>query len=352
MNKLTVILLAILFAASSCTVTKDVPAAVVPNQIWWVSGFKTECESVEKVNCLAVHKNENISNPNWENLYSNIEGFEFEAGYLKKIEIKMEKLDPKNVPADASSVKYTLVKELKKEVDARTNIIGKWMLNRLNDKPISRSVQVPSMEIDLNQMRVSGSGGCNKYFGAIEKLTTNMIQFGEIASTKMACFNNDIERDYHKVFSTVKTYLVEGDNLTFYNATGNKILSYTKQEDKANKKEQATDRRIHDIWAAVRIDGNPINRMVTIPRLEINLTKNKIFGNDGCNEYSGAITEVSDTQLKFGRLAATRKLCQNMEVTNRFNEAMSNVASYQLKGLNLILLDNKGKEVLAFLKID
>ena len=41
-----------------------------------------------------------------------------------------------------------------------------------------------------------------------------------------------------------------------------------------------------------------------------------------------------------------------MAITNSFNTAMRNVASYKLKGMNLILMDEKGKEILAFLKID
>ena len=345
MNKLALALITTLFALSSCTVTKDI-SSDIPNQIWWVSGFKTECDAgAAKMNCLNIHKNEDINNPTWENHYSNIEGFEFEAGFLKKIEVKMEKIDPKDVPADASSIKYTLVKEIEKSVDYRMNINGEWTLSRFKDKPINSSIPIPTMKINLNQMQVNGSGGCNKYFGAIEKLTTNTIQFGAIAGTRMACFNNDIERDYLKALNTVNTYQIKGSNLIFYNATGNKVLSYTKEEDKV------ADQRIHDIWATIRINGNTIEKTI-VPRLEINLTKNRVFGNDGCNEYFGSITAVSASKIKFGALAGTKKLCRDMAITNSFNTAMRNVASYKLKGMNLILMDEKGKEILAFLKID
>lgn len=110
--------------------------------------------------------------------------------------------------------------------------------------------------------------------------------------------------------------------------------------------------RIHDIWIGIRINGSPLDRMTAAPRLEINLTEMKIFGNDSCNEYSGSIDRVSDVALSFGTIASTRKLCTNMERANTFNQAMTQVVSYRLEGLNLILLDNNGKEVLAFLKGD
>nr|WP_129730126.1 DUF4377 domain-containing protein [Parabacteroides goldsteinii] len=60
-------------------------------------------------NCYLV-KNEN--NKNWEFMYNSINGFEYEAGYEYVIEVKIENI--KNPPADASSVKYSLIKIISK----------------------------------------------------------------------------------------------------------------------------------------------------------------------------------------------------------------------------------------------
>lgn len=49
----------------------------------------------------------------WSFFYSNIDGFNFEPGYEYVLEVKTEKV-AEPVPADASSVKYTLVKEVSK----------------------------------------------------------------------------------------------------------------------------------------------------------------------------------------------------------------------------------------------
>jgi heat shock protein HslJ len=342
MNKLILGLIAVLFVISSCTVTEKISSN--DNQIWWISGVKTECSGVaEKMKCLNIYKGKDINNPTWENFYPNIEGFEFEEGYLKKIEVKTEKLEPKDVPAYASSIKYTLVKELEKIVDYRMNINGKWILSRLNDTLIDNSITSLTMEIDLEQKRVMGRESCKGYFGSILNITFKTIQFGTITRTKRPCPDYSREREYHKALNKVTNYQIKGSNLIFY-SNGKKVLSFTKNKE--------ANQRLHDIWVAIRIDGNEVDRKITVPRLEINLTKNKIYGNDGCNEYSGSIDEVSDTQLKFGALAATKKMCRNMEVVNKFNKAMSKVISYKLEGMNLILMDNEGKEILALLKVD
>ena len=78
----------------------------------------------------------------------------------------------------------------------------------------------------------------------------------------------------------------------------------------------------------------------------------KVFGNNSCNNYTAEIKEVSDTQIVFGNIASTKKMCRKMEVADRFDKAISKVSAYKIDGLNLILLDNNGEEVLAFLKGD
>lgn len=325
------------FLLNSCSTNK--------NKIFWVSGIKTECSGgAGKMQCLNVHKGKNLDNAAWGNFYAQIEGFEFEEGVMKKLEIREEKI--KNPPADGSSIKYIMVKELEKKADYRVKINGDWMLNRINDAPIDKSVKIPSMAINLSQMQVGGNGGCNNYTGKITNLTSNTIKFGNLANTNRACINRNIESDYFNALNAVNTFQIDGDNLVFYNEKGNKVLSYLK----AIKTEPS--KQIHDIWTAVRINGNPINRMTPTPRMEINLTNMKVGGSDGCNEFSGDIKEVTDTQITFGTIASTKKMCREMETAESFNKAMNQVASYRLQERNLILMDADNKEVLAFLKGD
>lgn len=73
--------------------------------------------------CLLVQKNKNRIEGEWKYLYSKINGFELEEGYIYKLKVKEEKLE--NVPADASSIKYTLIEMLEKNVDKKLLLNGK-----------------------------------------------------------------------------------------------------------------------------------------------------------------------------------------------------------------------------------
>ncbi|QQY34713.1 DUF4377 domain-containing protein [Chryseobacterium gleum] len=59
--------------------------------------------------CLQVKENDS---ENWTNFYSSIEGFTYEPGYEYVLKVKTEKIE--NPPADASSIRYTLVEQVSK----------------------------------------------------------------------------------------------------------------------------------------------------------------------------------------------------------------------------------------------
>lgn len=93
-------LLPLLFA--SCASNKATVKMVVASQ-------KGDCVGVVPQKCLLVKKG---GDTNWTFFYNQIEGFDYEEGYEYVLEVKEEKVE--NVPADASSLKYILVKEVSK----------------------------------------------------------------------------------------------------------------------------------------------------------------------------------------------------------------------------------------------
>ena len=109
---------------------------------------------------------------------------------------------------------------------------------------------------------------------------------------------------------------------------------------------------IHDVWVTVAIEGNPINRMVTAPRLEINLTKMQVMGNDGCNNFSGNIKNIDNNTINFATIVSRKKSCRNMETANRFNKALIASASYKIENGVLVFFDRNGNEALKLQKTD
>lgn len=114
------------------------------------------------------------------------------------------------------------------------------------------------------------------------------------------------------------------------------------------------DPRLHDIWAIAKLGEetiNPENFAKGGPMLELNISKEKISGTDGCNRFHGSF-EIRGNNIVFGKLAGTRMACPNMEVSNRISQAISGKnLTYKLKNGNLFLFEEE-KTVMALKHID
>ncbi len=96
-------LLAVLLVVASCkSSNSDAEASVT----YWINSSKVPCEGVAPMECLEVRQSESAD---WQLFYSEIEGFDYQPGYLYRIKVREEKRDPEDVPADASSIRYILV---------------------------------------------------------------------------------------------------------------------------------------------------------------------------------------------------------------------------------------------------
>lgn len=111
---------------------------------------------------------------------------------------------------------------------------------------------------------------------------------------------------------------------------------------------------LHDIWALESIDGTAIDldKLNKHPDLEINLTENRVSGNDGCNSLMGEITTATQDKLAFGVLAGTKMACPNMDISNQIGTHLSQVQGFKIKDLRLYLYDQAGKELLVYKKVD
>jgi heat shock protein HslJ len=110
--------------------------------------------------------------------------------------------------------------------------------------------------------------------------------------------------------------------------------------------------RLHDIWVVTRINGLPLDRSSELPRVELYVQGKRVLGFDGCNEFQGTIEELTNDRLVFGQLMSTYRLCEDMSVSDQFHDALKEVSSYQLDGLELFLLNDQKHKVIAMRKVD
>lgn len=196
---------------------------------YWVNSVKTDCSAgAGKMQCLQVYKGVDVDKATWSSFYAPIEGFEFEFGYFQKIEVTETALDPKDVPADASSIKYKLVKVLEKKQDPKMSLNDVWVVTGINGKAISSTRQIPSLEINIAKMQISGTDGCNNFTGEIKNITARNIVFGPIASTRKMCPDMTIPNNFNKALNNSVSYKKENLTLLFFDASGNETLALKK----------------------------------------------------------------------------------------------------------------------------
>lgn len=112
--------------------------------------------------------------------------------------------------------------------DYRLNDI--WVLESINNSPAESKNYMkglPRIEINLNEMRFSGNGGCNSINGKVET-SGDKIKFGPVASTRMMCPGN-FETDFLNALNNSDSFTIENNRLSLI--SDGKILVVFKKVD-------------------------------------------------------------------------------------------------------------------------
>jgi heat shock protein HslJ len=224
--------LLILGMISCKTATKNNTLNTV-EKTFWINSAKLPCQGVGPMSCLQVQDGEKIEEGRWQNFFSNIEGFEYEPGNIYRIVVAVEQLPPP-IPADASSLRYRLVKVISKTADKTLAITDIWLVEKVGEyeKPKGMGDKSLTFEFNASERRMFGFSGCNTLRGPITKLTETELEFGNLASTMMACgqANMELERAVSNAFSQTKKYKRDGMLLTLIGA-GNEVLMVLRKVD-------------------------------------------------------------------------------------------------------------------------
>lgn len=104
-------------------------------------------------------------------------------------------------------------------------------------------------------------------------------------------------------------------------------------------------------WKLKQINGKaPSENIKNLPILNIDLAKQMVYGNDGCNNFNGPITEFTQSALKLGNLASTLRQCIMPDIAHEFYQAMSVVSSYSVSNGVLHLLNDHSEIIATFEK--
>lgn len=112
MNPIRILPLLLLFLSTCSTPIKTLSEVELGTLIR-VNSYKVPCTSIVfNQTCLLIQKGSDIGTENWGFLYNEIEGFDFEAGYIYDLRVLISEIE--NPPADGFSQKYTLLEIVNK----------------------------------------------------------------------------------------------------------------------------------------------------------------------------------------------------------------------------------------------
>lgn len=99
------------------------------------------------------------------------------------------------------------------------NLSGlQWELLELEGTRISLNNELyrtPRLHFLSDENRIEGNGGCNRFNGRYMIMSDNRISISEIASTKMACEQMDIENKFFGALERADYYTLNHDTLSF-----------------------------------------------------------------------------------------------------------------------------------------
>jgi heat shock protein HslJ len=105
-----------------------------------------------------------------------------------------------------------------------------WKLTSLaTETGLNNTLPNTTITANFDDGNVTGSSGCNRYFGGYQ-LNTTKIKIGPIGSTLMFCTDPDgvmtQETSYHLLLLNVTSYAISNNKLTLSNNQGNPQLVF------------------------------------------------------------------------------------------------------------------------------
>ena len=187
---------------------------------------------------------------------------------------------------------------------------------------------------------ISGSGGCNRYFGTYTA-DGSSLTIGQVGATQMACAGpgGEIEGIYLAALPLVRSYTATAETLTLFDESGAAILEYA----------VAQPAELGGVtWQATGINNGQggVESVVagTAPTATFDTTAGTIAGDAGCNQYNGPAV-IDGAAITIGPLMSTKMACADDAATAQegaYLVALEAATTWEIRGTTLELRDDSG----------
>lgn len=309
----------------------------------YVGPYLVDCVGVAPQKCLLVKEK---PGDDWNMHYDPIQGFDYEPGYEYELRILEEQVE--NPPADASSLRWTLVEMVSKTRSLEGTI---WVLESyLNSEGVLVGAMPDSRPTaNFQEGQVQGTAGCNSYFGEYELGADGKLSLGAMGRTEIYCMPEELmaqEDAFLDAFSKTASYVIAEDTLQLEDADGNEILVFSALKPVP---------LVGSLWQLSSIVDANGSAVSVLAGTEITATfdeQGTLAGSAGCNSYSTSY-EVSGSQMTvMGPVASTMMMCVDpegiMDQEGKYLAALGSVASYAIESSQLVLSNAQGQAILSY----
>jgi heat shock protein HslJ len=228
-----------------------------------------------------------------------------------------------------------------------------WKLDSyLNDQgELVGVLEDTEITVQFRDGQVTGSAGCNSYFGPYES-SGDSLTVGLIGATQMYCAPEALmaqEGEYLAVLETAAAYQISDGKLHIANVDGETVLTFSALEPAS---------LTGTTWWLNSYNDGQGGFVSVLLGSEITAVfgdEGKATGSAGCNTYTASYAIEGDA-VTFGPAATTRKMCAQpdgiMEQESAYLAALESAATYQIRGDELVLTDADGVRLAAFTAFD
>jgi heat shock protein HslJ len=201
---------------------------------YWVNSLEVPCQGVAPASFLQVQR-DSFRPGEWKNFYTDIGGVEFEAGFIYKMLVQEERIPPEQVPADCSSIRYTLIEVIEKNPDQRLRLNDIWVLESIRKTAIDsilieQGLKRPYLEIHLAEKRILCNDGCNEISADLRMAGEEKLSIDNLLTTKMACGDMILSGDFIRALAKVRAYRLEGLRLVLFDTEELELLNFHKSD--------------------------------------------------------------------------------------------------------------------------
>ena len=218
-----------------------------------------------------------------------------------------------------------------------------WQLSRYRDASGKMQVPLPNIMVTarFRDGELSGSAGCNRYFGSYTLGTGDQLSFSTpVGTTMMACVPpvSDQERQYLNNLSAVAAFRLKDGALHLLDKDHTVVLEYTAVKPLAL---QGT------LWQAAGINNGRggVVSTATTRLATARFEDGTISGHAGCNTFNASY-EITDDRISVGPAMTTRMHCAEpdgiMDQEQEYLAALSRAQVYELTDNALKLRDENG----------